>query len=532
VSDSATTLGKYQIIREIARSNDIVYEAYDPLMNRRVALKELAMPGGLNAAQQEDRRNRFLREARAAGTLTHPNIVTVYEYGEEAGRHFIAMEFLDGHTLRNELDTHGFLPLDRAFEVGKSVLAALEFAHNGGVVHRDIKPENIQLMTDGRVKITDFGIARLTFEPNLTMDGQVFGTPSYMSPEQVVGREIDARSDLFSLGVVLYEMISGRKPFQGDSVVSITYAIMNNEPEQPQQANYAVWQVLQRAMDKSPALRYSSAKEMREALDEAERASKGQVLDPMHGANPYSGTAMPPVAGQPYNPYGSQPSFQIGNAPPIGNPYVNMPYPPAPTPNYPYNPYQAGPPGTGPTMGTPGFPPVPVYYPPPPRPPLITPEMKGTMARVFVAFLVIGTILTLAVVGVSYFAKALAEQKSGGPAVSRTPNRSASSAGGSPAVTSNQPRISGSGTPVSPGPGAEVSVPAVTPQVDDRTPVSSAAEGYDEREANRLFLEANALAETDVPAARQKLYEARRRCPPDSDLFGVIEAMILVLSER
>ena len=132
-----------------ARSNDIVYEAYDPLMNRRVALKELAMPGGLNDSQREDRRNRFLREARAAGTLTHPNIVTVYEYGEDSGKHYIAMEFLDGHTLRNELDTHGFLPLDRCLEIAKAVLDALEYAHKNGVIHRDIKPENIQLMGDG-----------------------------------------------------------------------------------------------------------------------------------------------------------------------------------------------------------------------------------------------------------------------------------------------------------------------------------------------------------------------------------------------
>src|SRR5437016_2658310 len=117
-----TTLGKYQIIREIARSNDIVYEAYDPLMNRRVALKELAMPSGANQAQKEDRLKRFLREARAAGSLAHPNIMTVFEVGEDAGRHFIAMEYLDGHTLRNEIDTRGFLPPDEAIELATKVL--------------------------------------------------------------------------------------------------------------------------------------------------------------------------------------------------------------------------------------------------------------------------------------------------------------------------------------------------------------------------------------------------------------------------
>ncbi|HZH97531.1 MAG TPA: serine/threonine-protein kinase, partial [Fimbriimonadaceae bacterium] len=135
-----TTLGKYQIIREIARSNDIVYEGYDPLMNRRVAIKELAVPNGATPQQKEERLKRFHREAKAAGSLAHPNIVTIYEVGEEASRHFLAMEYLDGHTLRNEIDTHGFLPQERAIEIAVAVLLALDYAHQNGVVHRDIKP--------------------------------------------------------------------------------------------------------------------------------------------------------------------------------------------------------------------------------------------------------------------------------------------------------------------------------------------------------------------------------------------------------
>lgn len=527
MSDATHTLGKYQIIREIARSNDIVYEAYDPLMNRRVALKELAMPSGLNATQQEDRRNRFLREARAAGTLTHPNIVTVYEYGEEAGRHFIAMEYLDGHTLRNELDTHGFLALDKAFEVAKAVLSALEFAHQSGVVHRDIKPENVQLLSDGRIKITDFGIARLTFEPNLTMDGQVFGTPSYMSPEQVVGREIDARSDLFSLGVVMYEMISGRKPFQGDSVVSITYAIMNAEPDQPPQANFAVWQVLQRAMDKSPALRYASAADMRAAVVEAERASQGQVLDPATVSYPFLGTTPNPTAAAPFNPYASPPQFQVGNAPPVGNPYVNAPYPAPPTPNYPFNPYQTSPPMGG--GGSPGFPPVPIYYPPPPRPPLVTPEMKAAMARIFTAFLIIGTILVLAVVAVYSFSTAYGryQDEKIGRAVSRIP-RSAPPT----------PRVDRRAIPPATEPPAAnranpVESPAVADQAPDPLPggaASAPASGYDPDRAALLVNEAMVLAETDPAGARAKLYEARRLVPPNSEHAQVIEVLLQTLS--
>jgi len=528
VSDTTGTLGKYQIIREIARSNDIVYEAYDPLMNRRVALKELAMPGGLNDTQKEDRRNRFLREARAAGTLTHPNIVTVYEYGEEAGRHFIVMEYLDGHTLRNELDTHGFLAIDKAFEVAKAVLNALEFAHQGGVVHRDIKPENVQLLSDGRIKITDFGIARLTFEPNLTMDGQVFGTPSYMSPEQVVGREIDARSDLFSLGVVLYEMLSGRKPFQGDSVVSITYAIMNADPPQPQQANFAVWQVLQRSMDKSPALRYASASEMRSALEEAQRASAGQVLDPMTASHPYLGTTAAPM--QPaYNPYGGQPQFQVGPAPPpVGNPYIGNPYGAPAPPSYAFNPYQAPPPGIG-TQSSPGFPPVPVYYPPPPRAPLVTPEMKGAMARGIMAFLAIGTLLLLAVFAVRYFSTAYVRMQNEKEALPIVVPRAGGPA--SATRTSTPPAATGNpGGTITPASGGTAPGTSEATERSSAPPSSSPVGGYDPQRAEQLVGEALTLMETDLPAAREKLYEARRLTPPDSDQFTRIDAMIQALN--
>lgn len=401
------TLGKYQIIREIARSNDIVYEAFDPVMNRRVALKELAVPHGSTDAQREDRLKRFLREARAAGSLVHPNIVTIYEVSKEADRHFIAMEFLDGRTLRADLDSSGFLPIPRAIEIATSVLKGLSYAHSKGVIHRDIKPENIQLLENGQVKITDFGIARLTFEPNLTMDGQVFGTPSYMSPEQINGKEIDVRTDLFSVGTILYEMIAGQKPFAGDSVVAITYAIMNKQPDRPTQATNEIWNVLWKALDKTPGMRYSSADEMVNSLEAAKHPTTAPPQDPNWNpiANQSPQSAMPQAFMTPYG----QPQAQTGPPPVLMQPSMThyQPYstgqaqpPPQQQPygqpqaNYqPYNPYQGQhtQQGQQPYQGVPRVP-FPAYYPPPPRKPLLSEEAKTVMWK-FLGFTVILAVL-------------------------------------------------------------------------------------------------------------------------------------------
>ena len=366
MSAQPTTLGQYQIIREIARSNDIVYEAYDSLMNRRVAIKELSMPGGSTPQQREDRISRFKREAQAAGTLNHPNIMTVFSFAEDAGRTFMAMEYLDGGTLRAEIDTHGSLPTDRAVEIASAVLDGLEHAHSKGVVHRDIKPDNIQLLSNGTVKITDFGIARLTFQPNLTMDGQVFGTPSYMSPEQVVGKDIDARSDIFSVGVLLYEMLAGQKPFAGDSVVSITYAIMNREPTQPAGVGWAMWEVLRKALDKTPSMRYSGAAEMKRAMV----AAAMPISDPGPSISQYSYAptpATPPPAPlqYPFDPYTGVPT----NAPSATPGYSQAPYGQAPPMQTPYG-YSNQPYGQPMPIGGPApFMPPPGPLPGPPPPP-------------------------------------------------------------------------------------------------------------------------------------------------------------------
>lgn len=378
VSSPPTTLGKYQIIREIARSNDIVYEAYDPFMDRRVALKELNVPKGSTPQQLQDRVDRFEREARAAGRLTHPNVMTVYEVGKDGDRYFMAMEFLDGRTLRNDLDTRGKLELATALETTKAILRGLEHAHSNGVVHRDIKPDNIQLLSNGEIKITDFGIARLTFQPNLTVDGQVFGTPSYMSPEQVRGGDIDARSDLFSVGVVLYEMVAGNKPFAGDNVIAITHAILNSEPLQPAGVGYALWQVIARALDKSPASRYSSAKEMLAAVEKAETITAGGVID---------FPAQPTLIGAPPVYYPSPT--------PVQTPYQVNPY---------YDPYAGQGQQSQPGLYQPPPTPIPVYYPPPPRKPLLTPDQQLAISRFFSFVFVIGTFLVLVTVALMFAA--------------------------------------------------------------------------------------------------------------------------------
>jgi len=256
---SNTVLGKYRIVREIARSNDIVYEAIDPSMARRVAVKELQLPPHLAGAQKRERIERFYREAKAAGTLSHRNIVTIYDVGQENDRHFLVMEYLEGQSLRDILQMQGALPLKETLEIALQLCDALGYAHSRGVVHRDVKPDNVHILPGGIVKLTDFGIARITAEPSITSQGQVFGTPSYMSPEQVASHTVDHRTDLFSLGITLYEMLAGRKPFTGDSVITITYNIMNMQPTMPVGVPGPLQQILQRALSKDPTLRYQNA---------------------------------------------------------------------------------------------------------------------------------------------------------------------------------------------------------------------------------------------------------------------------------
>ncbi len=266
-------VGKYRIVRLIAKSNDTVYEAIDPHLDRHIALKELTLPPNLSGAARRERIERFQREAKAAGALTHPHIVTIYEVGQHQEHRFIAMEYLIGQTLREVLTVGGPLPVQEVMEITLQLCEALGYAHAQGVVHRDVKPDNIYLVAPNRtVKLTDFGIARMMAEPSLTSAGQVFGTPAYMSPEQLTSREVDYRSDIFSLGIVVYEMLTGQKPFRGDSVVAITYQIMNAEPEMPPSLAPGLAAIIVRALAKDPDLRYQSLRALAADLRREQRS--------------------------------------------------------------------------------------------------------------------------------------------------------------------------------------------------------------------------------------------------------------------
>lgn len=244
----------------------VVYKATDPNIGRTVALKTTRVD--IHGAEAGDLLKRFRNEARAAGVLSHRNIVTIYDAGEHDGVFYIAMELIEGTTLAGLLLQRKMLPPEQVAEVGAQIAAGLDYAHSRGVVHRDVKPANIMIAPDGTVKIMDFGIANSG--ASLTHTGEVLGTPNYMSPEQVKGKPLDGRSDLFSTGVLLYEMLTGEKPFAGPNVATIIYKIVNEEPIPPRDLDVtihpALSAVITKALKKSPEERYQTGAELASEL--------------------------------------------------------------------------------------------------------------------------------------------------------------------------------------------------------------------------------------------------------------------------
>jgi serine/threonine-protein kinase len=260
-------LGRYQILGELGQgAMGVVYEARDPTLERHVALKTVKLPSNLQGAGEF--RARFHAEAKSAGRLSHPNIVTIYDFGEAEDTAYIAMELLRGETLRDLLDRQRF-SVRRAVRYAIQIADGLSAAHALGVIHRDIKPGNVVRLESGILKITDFGIAQLPTS-NLTQAGTLLGTPRYMSPELIRGTRVDPRSDIFSLGVVLYEMLTNQVPFDGDSLSSIMYKVVNEQACDPRDSNEHVsaglTAVLARCLAKDPAERFQSALELARVL--------------------------------------------------------------------------------------------------------------------------------------------------------------------------------------------------------------------------------------------------------------------------
>jgi serine/threonine-protein kinase len=261
-----TSLGRYRIDRQIGRgAMGAVYLGHDPKIGRQVAIKTMALVQEFDGADLVEARARFFREAETAGRLQHPDIVTIFDAGEDQDLAYIAMEYLKGHDLQRHTQGAELLPVLQVLRIVARVADALAYAHSQGVVHRDIKPANVMIdLNDDSVKVTDFGIARIT-DSSRTRTGMVLGTPSFMSPEQMAGRRVDGRSDLYSLGVMLFQLLTGRLPHQADSMAKLMYQIANEpasdvrtlRPELPA----ALADVVALALEKRPEVRYGDGRQ-------------------------------------------------------------------------------------------------------------------------------------------------------------------------------------------------------------------------------------------------------------------------------
>jgi serine/threonine protein kinase len=334
--------GRYQLLEELGRgAMGVVYRAFDPVIGRNVAVKTLRLNAGGSGMSHAELLNRFQTEARAAGSLTHPNIVSVYDAGEDEGLFYITMEHVDGPSLQERLDQKQIFPLPRILKLMEQACSALGTAHQHNVIHRDIKPANMILTADDTLKITDFGTAKI-MQLGTTQSGHIVGTPSYMSPEQVKGKLVDGRSDLFSLGVILYELITGEKPFPGQNVTTVIYKIVNIDPIPPRELDSSIPSglnfIVTKTLSKDPGSRYATCQEFWDALQNygniesnAEDTVKMARLAPAH---PAPAQSPPPMR-----------RFE-GNAP------SRSPQPPAQQ-NTPVYPFTSPPPAAAPLQSKP-----------------------------------------------------------------------------------------------------------------------------------------------------------------------------------
>jgi serine/threonine-protein kinase len=288
LSETLTQLAHFRIEERIGRGGmGIVFRAEDEKLRRTVALKVLPQDFGTD----EKRRRRFMREARVAASISHPNVATVHEIGEADGRIYIAMELVSGTTLRHRLEK-GPLPIAEALRMGKEIASAAAKAHERGIAHRDLKPDNVMVSDNGTIKVLDFGLAKPTEDApksstesaTLTQEGGIVGTPGYMSPEQATGRALDVRTDIFSLGVMLYEMVSGTRPFRGETSMDTLIATSRDPHRKLSELDVVIpssfERTIDRCLEKDPTARYASAKELRAALDEIDLGKKSMPPAP------------------------------------------------------------------------------------------------------------------------------------------------------------------------------------------------------------------------------------------------------------
>jgi serine/threonine protein kinase len=290
-------IGRYKIVRELGRgAMGVVYHAIDPNIGRPVAIKTIQLGAVRNSEEQNRLRERLFREARSAGILSHPGIVTIYDVEQQDDLAYIAMEYVDGPTLDQLLSGPQPPTGEQMFSILAQTATALDYAHQKGIVHRDIKPANIMIAGDGTAKIADFGIAKVTASEQFTVTGSIVGTPHYMSPEQVQGQPVDGRSDQFSLAVIAYEMLTGEKPYTGEHLTTVVYKIVAEEPAPAHRLNAtlttAIENVLKQGLAKKPDSRFPSCSEFIAALEKACAAAK--TWKPM----PRGGSLNEPTMGQ------------------------------------------------------------------------------------------------------------------------------------------------------------------------------------------------------------------------------------------
>jgi serine/threonine protein kinase len=282
-------LGRYEILEELGRGEmGVVYKAHDPLIDRFVAIKTIDLQK-LSEKEKEEYKERFYLEAKAAGRLNHPNIITIHDLGRKGDIAYIAMELMEGPELQNIIAENRSLTIGEKLDIAFQVAEGLAYAHEHGVVHRDIKPSNIMVLRGNHVKIADFGIARMESSLRHTQTGKIMGSPLYMSPEQIQSQSITHRSDIFSLGVVLYQLLTGKLPFNGDNVNSLWYKIINEEPQKPGSLNPEIPDMLDdivfKCLAKKPEDRYQNAHELAGDLHSCRRMLSSANPNNNHGSH-------------------------------------------------------------------------------------------------------------------------------------------------------------------------------------------------------------------------------------------------------